>query len=329
MLTAGEGFNEEGLLAMSLSCYRCRRSENDKLYFSVVTDPQRLARSGLVCPPCHDELNQAGRIIGYLPFNGDGMGWVRSALALRSVYDSYSTQDFRFSAIRRIAGPIASRPRRDVHSQLQAVADVYGWISQTHGGPDTYEGWLFHVTSGLLETMLDDERLSPDDPLERRRFQNILTFHGAVVRAARRGRRQALTQALVGMCAATFSATFRAGIPESHRDPKPAKQFLKELIDKPTRPMTAYRTLECLSSGNPWLVFFASQLEYLAPTSKARIAEMLLAAVSVPEDFQRREGILRAIHWEAQFLGRLPMIAPQLLKETRQPQKSSSPSDTA
>lgn len=328
MLTSGEGFYEEGLLAMSLSCYRCRRSDNDKWYFSVAMDPQRLVRSGLVCPSCHDELNTAGIIIGYLPFNGDGIGWVRSALTLRSLSDSYAAQDFQFGAIRRIAGPIDSRPRRDIRSQLQAVADVYGWISRTHNGPDTYEGWLFHVTSGLLQTMLDDERLSPADPLERRRFHNVLAFHGAIVRAAGKSRRQALIQAIVGMCAATFSAAFRAGVPESHRDPKPASEFLKELIDKPTRPMTAFRTLECLAAGNPWLVFFASQLPNLPAASIKRIAEMLLAAINTPEDFQRREAVLRAIHWEDRFLYRLPEIAPQIINATRLPQKSSSPSDT-
>lgn len=314
---------------MSLSCYRCRRSENDQLYFSVAMDRQRLARSGLICPSCHDALSKAGQIIGYLPFNGDGIGWIRSALTLRSLYDSYATQDFQFDAIRRIAGPIDARPRRDIHSQLQAVADVYGWISRTHNGPDTYEGWLFHVTAGLLQTMLDDERLSPADPLERRRFHNVLAFHGAIVRAAGKSRRQALTQAIVGMCAATFSATFRAGVPESHRDPKPASQFLEELIDKPTRPMTAYRTLECLAAGNPWLVFFTSQLSNLTAASTKRIAEMLLAAINTPEDFLRREAVLRAIHWEDRFLYRLPEIAPQIVNETRLPQKSSSPSDTA
>ena len=85
--------------------------------------------------------------------------------------------------------------------------------------------------------------------------------------------------------------------------------------------MTAFRTLECLAAGNPWLVFFASQLPNLPAASIKRIAEMLLAAINTPEDFQRREAVLRAIHWEDRFLYRLPEIAPQIINATRPPPK--------
>lgn len=308
---------------MSFSCYRCRRSEANKMYFATSIDPQRLTRSGLLCPTCHGELKEAGHLIGYLPMNGTTIGWARSALTLRSFHDAYAGRDFRFREIRRIAGSIASEPRRDIRSQLQAVADVYGWIATLHGGPNTFEGWLFHVATTHLQTLLDDKNVSSTDPAERRRFQNILTFHAAVVRAASKQRRHALIQALVGLAAATLSSVFRHGIPESHRNVDAAIHYVQSFIEQPARPVTVYRTLECIQTGNPWLLFFTSFVGELAPSSVTRIAEMLLEAVKRPDDSLRREAVVRAIHWETRLLQNLSEFVPKGAESLRSRDGSS------
>lgn len=290
---------------MAFPCSRCDAAGQDRLYFGAYLNDTHTVRSGFLCTACHDRLHARGRVVGYLPLKGDGMGWVAKVFTMRALQDAYPARDFRYPEIVRIARAIRSSGQKDLVARLGAVAEGFCWAASAHGDLDTFEGWLFGSTAPQVQALADEgERLSRDKA-HRQRAQNVLAFYDAMVQAAVTAERSTLIKAMAHLSAATFSSAFSPTGSNRRGDDRAATDFLRRIAAQATNRLPAHLALQGLATRDPWVVFLSSRLGHLRVSSIPRIADMLQEAIADPQASYRKEIVLRAIHWDALVVHRL------------------------
>lgn len=280
---------------MTVFCRRCQQPKQDRLYFASYLEREAKSRMGFLCGACHDALEAQGRIIGYVPTQGDGARWVAQLFALRTLHDQFPEPNFQYERIRRIQREIPVPPVRSTLELLDRVADAYCRLATEHGGLRTCEGWLFGTAGRQLKLMLESENPAVRGAAHRERYRSILSWHDAVVEAAARGLRRDVIKNLVGLVAATYSARFKPSA--NVRDGALARDFLTALAVRAPRMLGAYDAWEAVRTGDPWVVFVASRIGYIRRTTVRRVCELLLQAAQRRSPY-RYEVLLRALHWD-------------------------------
>lgn len=282
---------------MKFHCRVCQEPQTERLFFASYLEREGQARFGFLCAPCHDDLEEAGRIIGYVPSQGSGAEWIAKLFALRTLNDQFPNPTFQYARIRRMQREIPLPPVRTVCDLIDRIADAYCWLATDHGGLRTFEGWLFGTAGRQLKLMLDGENEKVRQKAHRTRYRSILSLHDAVVAAAGRKDRQEVLRSLVGLVAATYSSQFKPSTLESGAKRAHAQDFLISLGARAPLSLGAYESWEAINTGDPWVVFVASRVGMVRRATLRRVCDLLLQALTTGES-HRYEVALRTLHWD-------------------------------
>lgn len=282
---------------MTFYCRHCQKPHTQRLFFASFLLKRTETYTGFLCAPCHDRLQEEGRIIGYVSSHGDGAQWIAKLFALRTLHDQHPNPHFAYDAIQKIQGGILRIPLRKPQDLIDRVADAYCWLATVHSGLRTFEGWLFGTAGRNLKLMLGGENEFIRGKSHRQRQRNILALHDRIMEAARAGRRTQLIRSLAGIVAASTSSRFTLSAIDSPPNDEAVHSFLTGLIEQPPVVLGAYQSWEAIATGNFWVVFLATRIGCARPVTIRRAADMLLRALDERRP-HRYEVMLRALHWD-------------------------------
>lgn len=281
---------------MYFHCRVCDEPQTERLFFASFLEHPGRARHGFLCGPCHDSLEEEGRVIGYVPSRKGGAEWIAKLFALRALNDQFPNPAFQYARIRRMQREIPLPPVRTVCDLIDRIADAYCWLATDHGGLRTFEGWLLGTVGRQLKLMLEGENEKVRMKAHRARYRSILQLHDAVVEAAGKKDREALLRSLVGLVAATYSSQFKPSTLDNRKKAH-AQDFLVALGAKAPLSLGAYESWQAIDTGDPWIVFLASRVGMVRRATVRRVCDLLLRAYTTGEP-HRFEVALRTLHWD-------------------------------
>jgi hypothetical protein len=276
---------------MKFSCHKCRCPQ-PQMYYVAYLERKNQPVIGFLCPSCHDQYSEDGRIIGYIA-KQETFRWVHQAVSLRSFKDTFGRKDFNYREI--VA--YSSVPRGALSAKLEHLADIHACLASSHGYNSCIEGWLFNLSTKYICTLLNGTKDRPLTKSHQSRIDNVLAFHERLKCMAIRNCREGVIEALLGIIAAILCSDCRPERGLSSKDLHASRQFLKQLPGFISNRHWAYQSLQGLATNNPWVIFLMINLDYLPIKDLNRIIGMLLNSIQI-SDFYRKEAVLRSIHWQ-------------------------------